>query len=479
MRTGRVLFSGVLGVLIALMLLPFDGRAQDQGAGDADGTTAGAVAVDPVARDDEIAERIARILKATGWYDEIRVEVRDGVVFLDGTADSADRKTWARDLAAKTQDVVAVVNRLVVAPDANWTFQPALTELLSLARTGFASLPLIALALVILPLAFYAAVLVTRLMEWLLESRVEAPFLRSLVARSVAVPVFLIGLYIVLQVAGLTQLALSLLGGAGVVGIIVGFAFRDIAENFLASILLSVRRPFRRGDFIRVGEHEGVVQSMNTRSTLLLSIEGNHIQIPNAAVFKSIIVNYSSAPARREFLDVGIGYDVSVADAQQIVLNVLLAHEAVLDEPEEPLVLVESLGSATVNLRAYFWFDGNAYSVHKVRSALLRLVKKALTENGVSMPDEAREIIFPQGVPVFGMGGEKGTASPAAPTMLGPGQVLSQSEPARESAAAATSSEGDLESEAQSLQKHAATADLPGGTSDLLGEEDRSKSEAN
>lgn len=221
------------------------------------------------------------------------------MVFLDGSTRTDEHRVWARNLAANTQDVVAVVNRITVTPQTDWSFEPALNEVRALLYTGLASLPLIALALVILPLAFYAATLVGRLVEWALRRQVSSPFLRSVIARTVSIPVFLIGLYIVLQVAGLTQLALSLLGGAGVVGIIVGFAFRDIAENFLASLLLSIRQPFRRGDYIVVGGQEGTVQSMNTRSTLLLSREGNHIQIPNAAVFKSTIVNFSAAPPAR------------------------------------------------------------------------------------------------------------------------------------------------------------------------------------
>ena len=106
-----------------------------------------------------------------------------------------------------------------------------------------------------------------------------------------------------LRVAGLTQLALTVLGGTGLIGIIIGFAFRDIAENFLASLLLSMRNPFNGGDLIEVAGYTGIVQNLNTRSTVLLTLDGNHVQIPNATVYKSTIKNYSSIPSRRaEFL---------------------------------------------------------------------------------------------------------------------------------------------------------------------------------
>lgn len=424
------------------------------------------VSVEPVARDDEIQRRIRKILEATGWYADPRVEVTDGVVFLDGTAVSDDHRAWARDLASKTQDVVAVVNRIAVEPELRWTFEPALAEIKSLSRSTVAALPLIVLALVILPIAWFATSWVSSLARRLLTGRIASPHLRNVVARAIAVPVFLFGLYLVLQVAGLTQLAVSVIGGAGLLGIILGLAFRDIAENFLASLLLSVRSPFRGGDLINVQGQEGIVQSMNTRSTVLLSAEGNHIQIPNASIFKSTIVNFSAAPARREALDVGIGFDVSIAMTQDVIQAVLRDHDAVTDDPA-PLVLVDSLGSATVNLKVYYWFDGDTYSAIKVKSALLRLIKRALTERGISMPDEAREIIFPQGVPIVQLSGEGEEQARIAATR----EIVDrrgEAAEAPESGDDATSAEGDLGNEREEIEEQAAAAILPESGEDLL-----------
>lgn len=357
------------------------------------------ISVTESVRDDQIAARIQAILKATGWYDDARVEVQDGIVFLDGTAASSKRQDWARDLAAKTDGVVAVVNRLTVAQEADFSIDPAVSELRNLWDKTVAAAPLILLALLILPLALFLSAGVARLARWALKERLGTPFLRDVTARFIALPVFLVGLYIVLQIAGLTQLAISVLGGAGVIGIVIGFAFRDIAENFLASLLLSLRQPFRRGDFVDVAGRQGVVHSMNTRSTVLVSPEGNHIQIPNAAVFKATIENFSASPSRRGSFDVGIGYDASISDVQQIILHELSEHDAIAADPE-PMVLADTLGAATVTIKIYYWFDGAAISPLKLKSVLIRRVKKALMDAGISMPDEAREIIFPNGIPL-------------------------------------------------------------------------------
>ncbi len=454
------------GLLVALCIGPASAQDSAPGSGADTAGPAQSVAVEPTAQDDKIANRIARIMRATGLFTTVEVAVEDGVVFIDCDTTTAEARLWAGDLARKTQDVVAVVNRLSVTPNVDWSFRPALLEVGALVRSGITLLPLIVFAIVVIPLAFYAAILVAKLVEWALSRRIESPFLRRVLARTAAIPVFLIGLYLVLQVAGLTRLAVSLLGGAGVIGIIVGFAFRDIAENFLASLLLSIRRPFRRGDYIVVSGHEGLVQSMDTRSTLLLSLEGNHIQIPNAAIFKSTIVNYSSAPARREVVDVGIGFDVSIAAAQEIILGVLTAHDAVINDPEEPLVLVDSLGSATVNLRAYFWLDGRTHAPPKVKSALLRLIKKALMEGGISMPDEAREIIFPQGVPIISMPDSGASAPPIKHGPVSAAPAVSTA--VVETEAQSTASEGDLGNDTDSLERQAAISEPVDPADDLL-----------
>ncbi len=422
-----------------------------------------AVAVEPTARDEAIEARIERILTATGWYRDAAVAVDEGVVFLDGVAGSQEHQAWARDLAARTEGTVAVVNRITVREEVNWNLAPAYSEIEALARRIAGALPLIVLALLILPLAWWLSSAIASVMRRILAPRVEQDFLRNVIARAIAVPVLLLGIYLLLQVAGLTGLAVSLLGGAGVIGIVLGFAFRDIAENFLASLILSIRRPFSQGDVIDVAGHEGVVQTMNTRSTILLTIDGNHVQIPNATVFKSTIVNYTAAPARRVTAEVGIGYDASIGEAQNLIVTILRGHEAILAEPP-PMVLVDALGASTVNLKAHFWIDGRSLSPLRMRSSALRLIKRGLVEHGISMPDEAREIIFPQGVPLTGLDAKRLEAAPG-PEAAAPPET---SAPPAETDAEATSAEGGLGNEISEMPDDVAHATIPEAASASL-----------
>lgn len=376
--------------------------------------------------------------------------------------DTQEHQRWAGDLAQKTQDVVAVVNRIKVETDVGSTFGRAGEELNGLYRQAVQSWPLVVLGAVILIISWLLAKLVSFLARHFFAARVTSQLLLTVITRAFSIPVFLLGVYFVLQVAGLTRLALTVLGGTGLIGIIIGFAFRDIAENFLASLLLSVRNPFRSGDLVEVAGRTGIVQNLNTRSTILLTLDGSHVQIPNATVYKSTIENFSSNPNRRADFTVGIGYDSSAAEAQRLISEVLRSHPAVLNAPE-PLVLVEELGAATVNLRVNYWFDSGTHSPAKINSALLRQTKNVLLEGGIELPDPAREVVFPKGIPVTML---RDTAVPSSPNRP-ESKKLDVAPPGAGDSSDSTEGEGNLSNETQVIREQA-DGIAPEGKENLL-----------
>lgn len=363
------------------------------------------VDVNPVARDGEILKRLQSVLDATDWFTDPQVRVEEGVVFLNGRVASEELKKWAGDLARNTQDVVAVVNRMEKIEPPVWDFRPASSGLLILWRDFIRSLPFIAFGLLILALSMGAGMLAARGARSFLRRRIQTKLLQNVIARGAGGLVFLCGAYLILRVFGLTQVALTVVGGTGLIGLVIGIAFREITENFLASIFLSVQRPFETGDLVEVSGETGYVQQLNLRTTILMTLDGNLVQIPNAVVYKSNLRNFTTTSNRREDFVVGIGYDDAIDEAQEVARKVLTDHPAVLTDPE-PSVLADSLGRSTVNLRVYFWLNGREHSWLKVRSSVIRLVKRAFQTHGISMPDEAREVVFPLGVPVTVLDGK-------------------------------------------------------------------------
>lgn len=413
------------------------------------------VEVEPEARDEEIRQRLQSILEATEWFANPAVQVQEGVVFLQGQTASQEFKTWAGDLARRTQDVVAVVNQIQVTQPSIWDFGPALTGLREQGRDVVRAFPLIVFSLMVLAIAGGVAYLTAVLVRKSLRRRNLNRLLVNVIARGASLIVFLLGLYVVFQVAGLASVALTVMGGTGLLGLILGIAFQDITENFLASILLSIQNPFRSGDLVKIDDVMGFVQMLTTRTTVLMTQDGNHVQIPNATVYKSKIYNYTSNPNRREDFVVGIGYEDSTELAQEVALKVLADHPAVLGDPE-PWVLVEDLGTATVNLRIYFWLDGHQYSWQKVRSSVIRLVKRTFQAAEISMPGETRELIFPDGVPIQQF--EPGGARPRRPV----------APPVEEPAMISTDAEAGLRSDAGEIEEQARASRTPEEGDNLL-----------
>jgi small conductance mechanosensitive channel len=430
------------------------------------------VDVQPFNADEQIAARIERILKAAPWFESPTVQVDEGVVFLRGQARTTANKNWAGQLATKTQDVVAVVNLMEVVEKSAWDFTPAWEEIRRMGRLTIQSLPGIVMATAVLIGTWFATRLAARAARHASSRRVRSPLLRDVIAKGIAIPVLLLGVYLAMQLSGLTRLAATVLGGTGIIGLVLGIAFRDIAENFLASILISIQRPFLPGDLILVAEQQGYVEKVTSRGTVIMTLEGNHVQVPNSTIYKSIIRNFTANPNTRLDFVMGIAYQDDVDAAQEVIRRVLVQHEAVLADPE-PLVLVEELGLAPpiVRLHAYFWINARDHSTLKVRSALMRLAKSALQTDDFVMPDVPR--VAPSASssdasskPHNGRAAPQQPSSPARATP--PQNAVGEPRKGSEESPQATTAEGELRSEKAELKAQAAhSRELESGA-DLL-----------
>ncbi|CAI3949354.1 mechanosensitive ion channel family protein [Alteromonas macleodii] len=261
-------------------------------------------------------------------------------------------------------------------------------------------LPGLALGLVIMAAFILLAPHIAKVLVKPLTRTTTSPLLRSVIQRSVSLVLILLGIYLFLFLAGLTGFAIAVVSGTGVVGLILGFAFRDIAENFISSLLLTIQRPFRIGDIVQINDFTGIIQKVTARATTLVDFDGNHIQIPNATIYKGVIKNLTANPLMRGQFVIGVGYDADIQQAQQIAQEITSAQDNVLIDPE-PQILIDELGPSTYNIKVYFWVDVEKTSVLKMASVLMRKITQAFLEANISMPDDARERIFPEGMHIY------------------------------------------------------------------------------
>ncbi|MCC5906333.1 MAG: mechanosensitive ion channel [Balneolaceae bacterium] len=454
----------LFGIFFLLVILPALASAQDGSQTVPPETTTETPApeqvdVRPEAEDSEIRDRLRRILDATGWFTDTEVEVNDGVVFLRGSTETEDFKRWAGDLARNTQDVAAVVNHIQIMEPDIWNYEPALTGMRELWRSIMRSIPFLVFGLFVVVIFWGLSFIVAKVTRASLRSRKMNLLLQNIVSKGVAVIVFLLGLYIIFHIAGLAGVALTVLGGTGLLGIVLGIAFRDITENFLASIFLSIQNPFHAGDLVQIDGTTGFIERLTIRATLLMTLDGNHLQIPNSTVYKSNIFNFTSNPNERTTYTIGIGYNESIAAAQELGAKILEEHPAVLKQPE-PWILVDELAASTVNIKFYFWVNVHTHNLFKVKSSVLRLMKTAYMKEGISMPDELRERIFPGILPIQ----LTRVSQPSTEIEDKTDEKTQSSEDFR----VAAEGEGDLESDDEEIREQARHARSPEEGENLL-----------
>ncbi len=351
------------------------------------------IAVEDVISDKKIQERLSDILAAVGSFENVKVRVHFGVVILSGLVEEEEQLEWAHDLATRLDGVVAVQSQIQTRPKKILDLAPARKEIRGFSVTFMRYLPTILLAISVLVVSFFLFFLASMGFRRALVQKISSPLLLNTAARILSIPVFLLGLYLALKISGLTGLAFTVLGGTGLLGLVIGFGLKNSFEDYAASLFLSMKKPFRPSDWVIIGDFEGIVQKVTSRSTLIIDFSGNHVLIPNSLVYKSIIINKTANPKMRCDFILGVDYDDSIEAAQTAILEILSKSDFILKDPE-PWVLVDELAASAVNLRVYFWLNVRKYSVYKVTSQLLLEIKNVLLAQGFSFPDPDREILL-------------------------------------------------------------------------------------
>lgn len=401
---GPVNFSTLYLIILAGMMLGFmtnGSIAAAQDATDADllpSDTVPAVAVDDVAEDRDISRRLSKIYDAAetaGWLSNCHVQLDSGIVTLSGLADSDEHRQWAENVARKTEDVVAVINELEVdgsldIQSTQMIVQESLTRLWSdfLKRS-----PLLFAALIIIILTSLAA----RAVGWVglkaLEHRRIRSSLKDLIYQLSSIAVWIVGLLIATVVAfpGMTpSKALTVLGLGSVA---IGFAFKDIFENFFAGILILWRYPFDRGDFITCGDLTGKVEEITIRNTLIRRLDGELAVVPNATLFKNNVDVLTSQPQRRVRIVCGVAYDEDVAESRDVILQAVQGCESVQGKRTVE-VFAQEFADSSVNFEVAWWTGSKPADIRRSRNEVVAAIKRALDDAGIEIPYPYRTLTF-------------------------------------------------------------------------------------
>jgi small-conductance mechanosensitive channel len=248
--------------------------------------------------------------------------------------------------------------------------------------------------LIVFAIFFMVSSTVRGLVRRLTRNRRHARNLGLILGRLAQWIILLIGLFISLSIVIPTLRAGDLVQLLGISGVAIGFAFRDILQNFLAGILILFTEPFQLNDQIIFKDFEGTVESIQTRATTIRTYDGRRIVIPNSELFtNSVTVNTAFEHRRLEY-DIGIGYGDDIDEAKRLILEAMHETEGVLPEPTSDVIVV-ALAESTVNIRARWWVKPpRRGEVLDLQDKVLTAIKKKLTANGVDLPFPTQQILF-------------------------------------------------------------------------------------
>ncbi|MDO6569184.1 mechanosensitive ion channel family protein [Alteromonas sp. 1_MG-2023] len=231
---------------------------------------------------------------------------------------------------------------------------------------------------------------VGKVMRRAFESRQIAKLLTSIVKALIVV----FGIFIALDFVGLKGTVTSLLAGAGIVGLAIGFAFQDMTENLIAGIAMGIRKPFEIGDVVKAEGVFGTVEEINLRNTLVSTFYGQREVIPNKILFRNILTNYSVEGIRRIEVPVGISYADDIEKAADVITEAINKKDYVIKK-DETAVYAESFGDSSINLLLWFWirYPGDP-GFMVVRHEAICTVKRVLEENDILIPFPIRTLDF-------------------------------------------------------------------------------------
>ena len=345
-----------------------------------------------VQHDNDIRQRISGIFSEIEGLQAINVGVTQGVVTLTGETPNEKKAQQAINLTNRLTDVVTVEDKINRTLDVQDNVTTVYQSIKAQAKNLIKAVPLLLVGIILFALVtWFGSWLSNRQKMW--QRLTPNPFVAELLSQTVKVIFIILGLILALSLIGAETILGTLLGGAGVIGIAVGFAVKDTIENYIASLMLSIRQPFRARDHILINAQEGIVVRLTSRATILMTLDGNQLRIPNAEVFKATILNYTKNPERRFTFELGVDANDDPLAAIKVGIDAIAQLGFALDKPKVTAIIKE-VGDSNIILQFQVWVNQSEADFSKARIIAIRETKHALEDEGFSLPEPIYQLRF-------------------------------------------------------------------------------------
>ncbi|MEJ6078093.1 mechanosensitive ion channel family protein [Vibrio sp. 1-Bac 57] len=261
-------------------------------------------------------------------------------------------------------------------------------------ETGIQHIPNLIVAIIFIIFFSLFARIAGNVMRKVLRRTFDSHQIADLITAILKTCLILMGIFICLDFVGLKGTVTSLLAGAGIIGLAIGFAFQDMTENLIAGIVMGIRKPFKIGDIVEADGVFGTVKTINLRNTLVETFFGQLEIIPNKILFRNILTNYTVIGERRIEIPVSISYADDPDQAAKLLVNALNECDFVIKK-QETNVYAESFGDSAINLLVWFWIDYPGQTgFMAARHQAISVIKNTLEEADILIPFPIRTLDF-------------------------------------------------------------------------------------
>lgn len=268
-----------------------------------------------------------------------------------------------------------------------------ITNILDMVRGLIALLPQIGLAIVILIITWAVSKLANKLVHRALPSSRMRPSLVELMSNLLSIGIWVVGLVVAAIVVFPTITPGDMIAALGIGSLAIGFAFKDIFENFMAGILILYRRPMRIGDYMECDGVEGRVEKISIRDTHVRRTDGQLVVMPNGMLFRNPVEIRTDRDIRRVTISAGVAYDEDVDQSRDVITKAVEACKTVrTNEPVQ--VFAEAFGASSIDFEVTWWTGSKPVDVRKSRDEVVASVKRALDEAGIEIPFPYRTLTF-------------------------------------------------------------------------------------
>ncbi|KQS33193.1 mechanosensitive ion channel protein MscS [Dyadobacter sp. Leaf189] len=274
---------------------------------------------------------------------------------------------------------------------------------------GIRFVPNLIIAILILVVFRSLARFGSRFMEKVLGRASQNIALVSLVSAITRIAIVMAGLFFALGVLGLDKTVTSLLAGAGVLALALGFAFQDLTTNFISGAFIAIQRPIKVGDIIETNGYTGKVLSIGLRSVKLDNFAGQHVELPSKDIFQKPIVNFTFSGERRVQVECSIGYKDDLGIVENLALSVI--NQLPFLNKLKPVELnFTKFTEKSIDFEILFWIDQSKIGPGPAKSVAMKEVKRVFDENGIAFPTPAPPVRLGE-LPVSGREGFGGIHS--------------------------------------------------------------------